>query len=40
MELNKENIRKIQEMILFTALLIVVLWKYKEVLAVLGYVGG
>ena len=39
MELNKENIRKIQEMILFTALLIVVLWKYKEVLAVLGYVG-
>ena len=28
MELNKENMRKIRELILFTALLIVVLWKY------------
>lgn len=39
MELNKENMRKIRELILFTALLIVVLWKYEEVLEVLGYVG-
>ena len=31
--------RKIRELILFTALLIVVLWKYEEVLEVLGYVG-
>ena len=34
MELNKENMRKIRELILFTALLIVVLWKYEEVLEV------
>ena len=39
MELNKENMRKIRELILFTALLIVVLWKYEDVLAVLGFVG-
>ena len=39
MELNKENMRKIRELILFTALLIVVLWKYEEVLEVLEYVG-
>ena len=39
MELNKENMRKIRKLILFTALLIVVLWKYEEVLEVLGYVG-
>lgn len=38
MELNKENMRKIRKLILFTALLIVVLWKYEEVLEVLGYV--
>lgn len=31
--------RKIRELILFTALLIVVLWKYEDVLAVLGFVG-
>ena len=31
--------RKIRKLILFTALLIVVLWKYEEVLEVLGYVG-
>lgn len=36
MELNKENMRKIRELILFTVLLIVVLWKYEEVLVVLG----
>ena len=35
MELNKGNMRKIRELILFTALLIVVLWKYEEVLVVL-----
>ena len=38
MELNKENMRKIRKLILFTALLIVVLWKYEEVLEkLLGY---
>ena len=30
MELNKENMRKIRELILFTALLIVVLWNMKR----------
>lgn len=39
MELNKENMRKIRELILFTALLIVVLWKYEEVLEDTGICG-
>lgn len=38
MELNKETIRKIRELIIFTAILIVCLWKYENVLAVLGFV--
>lgn len=38
MELNKETIRKIRELIVFTAILIVCLWKYENVLAVLGFV--
>ena len=38
MELNRETIRKIKGLILFTALVIVCLWKYENALAVLGYV--
>lgn len=35
MELNQENIRKIKEIILFTAVIIVCLWKYEAVLDIL-----
>lgn len=35
MELNQENIRKIKEIILFTAVIIVCLWKYETVLDIL-----
>jgi predicted PurR-regulated permease PerM len=35
MELNQENIRKIKEIILFTAVMIVCLWKYETVLDIL-----
>lgn len=35
MELNQENIRKIKEIILFTAVIIVFLWKYETVLDIL-----
>lgn len=38
MELNKETMRKIRELIVFTAIVIVCLWKYENVLAVLGFV--
>lgn len=38
MELNKETIRKIRELIVFTAIVIVCFWKYENVLAVLGFV--
>ena len=38
MELNKENIRKIKELILFTAIVIVCLWKYEVVFEVLEFV--
>ena len=35
MELNQENIRKIKEIILFTAVIVVCLWKYETVLDIL-----
>ena len=35
MELNQENIRRIKEIILFTAVIIVCLWKYETVLDIL-----
>lgn len=38
MELNKETIRKIKELILFTAILIVCLWKYEMVFSVLRFI--
>lgn len=38
MELNQENIRKIKEIILFTAVIIVCLWKYETVLDILFFV--
>ena len=38
MELNRETIRKIKELIVFTAIVIVCLWKYEMVFSVLGFV--
>ena len=38
MELNQENIRKIKDIILFTAVIIVCLWKYETVLDILFFV--
>lgn len=38
MELNKENVRKIKELIIFTVLIIIVLWKYTVVLDILHFV--
>ncbi|MCF2554658.1 AI-2E family transporter [Faecalicatena contorta] len=38
MELNRETIKKIKGLILFTALVVVCLWKYENALAVLGYI--
>lgn len=38
MELNQENIREIKEIILFTAVIIVCLWKYETVLDILFFV--
>lgn len=38
MELNKENIRKIHRIIIFTALVIVCLWKYEIVLKLAGFI--
>lgn len=38
MELNKETIRKIRELIVFTAIVIVCLWKYENVFDVLSFV--
>ena len=38
MELNRETIKKIKGLILFTAPVVVCLWKYENALAVLGYI--
>lgn len=38
MDLNREVVRKVRELIVFTAILVVCLWKYENVLAVLGFV--
>lgn len=38
MELNQETMKKIKELILFTAIIIVCLWKYEIVLEILGFV--
>ena len=38
MELNKETIRKIKELIVFTALVIVCLWKYEMVFDVISFI--
>ncbi len=38
MELNKENIKKIKGIIVFTALIVVCLWKYDVVFSVFGFV--
>ena len=38
MELNQETIKKIKGLILFTALVVVCLWKYENVLEVLGFI--
>lgn len=38
MELNQENIRKIKEIILFTAVIVVCLWKYETVLDILFFI--
>lgn len=38
MELNQETMRKIKELILFTAVIVVCLWKYDIVLDILGFV--
>lgn len=40
MELNTENVRKIKELILFTVLIIIVLWKYTVVLDILHFITG
>ena len=36
MELNKENIKKIRGLIVFTALILVAFWQYKVVLSTFG----
>lgn len=38
MELSKENVKKIRGLIIFTALVMLCLWEYNKVLAVLGFV--
>ena len=40
MDLNKENIRKIKELIVFTALILIGLWKYTLVLDILKFILG
>lgn len=40
MDLNKDNLRKIKSLILFTIVVLVVLWKYSLVLGVIGFVMG
>ena len=40
MDLNKENIRKIKELIVFTALILIGLWKYTLVLDILKFIPG
>lgn len=38
MELNKEIIKKIKGLILFTAIVVVCLWKYKDVMEIIGFI--
>lgn len=38
MELNDKNIKKIKEIILFTAILVICLWKYDVVLEILVFI--
>ncbi len=38
MELNQETIKKIKGLILFTAIVVACLWKYEDVLSLLGFV--
>ncbi len=38
MELNKETMKKIRRLILFTAVVVVCLWKYKDALNIMGFV--
>ena len=38
MDLNKENMRKIRELIVFTIVILMALWKYTLVVDVLGFV--
>ena len=40
MDLSRENIKKIRGLIIFTALLVVCLWKYDVVFAVLRFIFG
>lgn len=40
MDLNKENMRKLKELILFTIVILIGLWNYKLVLDFLGFVLG
>ena len=40
MELTKENIRKLRGLILFTAVVVVCLWKYEASLEILSFVWG
>lgn len=40
MELNRDTIRKIRGLIVFTALVIVCLWKHEMVFDILGFVFG
>ena len=38
MDLTKENIRKLRELILFTAVVIVCLWKYETTFEIISFV--
>ena len=38
MELDNNTVKKIRELIVFTAILIVCLWKYEAVLDIIGFV--
>ena len=40
MDLSRENIKKIRGLIIFTALLVVCLWKYDVVFSVLRFIFG
>ena len=40
MEFNKENLRKIRGLILFTIIVLIALWKYTVVLEALGFLLG